>query len=86
MNKIIEEIKIMRAQFGWDQSDSIPFLIEGLKEEILELEASQFESEENFQDELADVLMYALSISIDKNYDVEKIIKNKVEKVKKREY
>ena len=76
----------MRENFGWDQSDSIPFLITALKEEVLELEESLDLSEEDFQDELADVLMYALSIAFDKNYDIQDIIDHKIKQVMKREY
>lgn len=86
MNNIYKSIQVMRESFGWDQSDSIPFLISALKEEIVELEESLDLSEEEFQDELADVLMYALSIVMDKNYDLGEIIDHKIEKVMKREY
>ena len=86
MNNIQKSIQAMRENFGWDQSDSIPFLITALKEEVLELEESLDLSEEDFQDELADVLMYALSIAFDKNYDIQDIIDHKIKQVMKREY
>ncbi|CAM3665878.1 MazG nucleotide pyrophosphohydrolase domain-containing protein [Erysipelothrix urinaevulpis] len=76
----------MREKFGWDQTDSIPFLIDALHEEVLELKESLNEFDQAFQDELADVLMYAISIAIDKGYDIEKIIYEKAKKVEKREY
>lgn len=76
----------MREEFGWDQSDSIPFLISALKEEVLELEESLELSDKEFQDELADVLMYALSIAFDKDYNIQNIIDEKIKEVMKREY
>ena len=76
----------MRKSFGWDQSDSIPFLIEARKEEVLELEESLELSDKEFQDELADVLMYALSIAYDKSYDIQEIVDEKIAEVMKREY
>lgn len=86
MNKLKKSIQTMRESFGWDQSDSIPFLIEALKEEVLELEESLDLSEKDFQEELADVLMYALSIAYDKNYDIQEIVDAKILEVMKREY
>ena len=86
MNNIKESIQAMRKNFGWDHSDSIPFLITALKEEVDELEASLEESEAAFQDELADVLMYALSIAYDKDYDLQEIIDHKIKQVMKRDY
>ncbi|WP_159520909.1 MazG nucleotide pyrophosphohydrolase domain-containing protein [Erysipelothrix urinaevulpis] len=86
MNNTIEIIQSMREKFGWDQTDSIPFLIDALHEEVLELKESLNEFDQAFQDELADVLMYAISIAIDKGYDIEKIIYEKAKKVEKREY
>lgn len=86
MNKLKESIQSMRQSFGWDQSDSIPFLISALKEEVLELEESLELSEAEFQAELADVLMYALSIAYDKDYDIQDIIEQKIAEVMKREY
>ena len=76
----------MRQSFGWDQSDSIAFLISALKEEVLELEESLELSEAEFQAELADVLMYALSIAYDKDYDIQDIIEQKIAEVMEREY
>lgn len=76
----------MRKHFGWDESDTKVFLVEALLEEAKELKGALNESESAFQDELADVLMYALSICMDEGYDLETIINQKIEKVMKREY
>lgn len=86
MSKLKESIQSMRQSFGWDQSDSIPFLISALKEEVVELEESLELGEAAFQAELADVLMYALSIAYDKGYDIQKIVDEKIAEVMKREY
>ena len=59
--------------------------IDGL-EEGQELKDSLQESEAAFEKELADVLMYALSICIDKQLDVETIINDKIKEVMQREY
>lgn len=84
--KIKQEITSMREQFGWDQTDTIEFMVSCLLEEAQELQDSLKEDEAAFKKELADVFMYALSIVYDKNYDLESIILDKIEEVKKREY
>ena len=76
----------MRKHFGWDESDTKVFLVEALLEEAKELKGALNESESAFQDELADVLMYALSICMDEGYDLETIIHDKIETVMKRDY
>ncbi|NLC64388.1 MAG: MagZ family protein [Erysipelothrix sp.] len=86
MNSIYQKINEMRKHFGWDESDTKVFLVEALLEEAKELKGALNESESAFQDELADVLMYALSICMDEGYDLETIINQKIEKVMKREY
>lgn len=86
MNSIYQKINEMRKHFGWDESDTKVFLVEALLEEAKELKDALNESESAFQDELADVLMYALSICMDEGYDLETIINQKIEKVMKREY
>ena len=86
MNSIYQKINEMRKHFGWDESDTKVFLVEALLEEAKELKGALNESESAFQDELADVLIYALSICMDEGYDLETIINQKIEKVMKREY
>lgn len=76
----------MRKHFGWDESDTKEFLVDACLEEAQELKAALSEDEAAFKNELADVLMYALSICIDEGYDVEEIITHKIEEVLKREY
>ena len=85
-NKIKQAITSMREQFGWDQTDTIEFMVSCLLEEAQELQDSLKEDEAAFKKELADVFMYALSIVYDCDYDLEAIILDKIEEVKKREY
>ncbi|WP_240915945.1 MazG nucleotide pyrophosphohydrolase domain-containing protein [Erysipelothrix sp. HDW6C] len=76
----------MRTHFGWDETDTIDFMVNCVLEESQELKESLNESEAAFKAELADVLMYVLSICYDRGYDVETIINNKIAEVMKREY
>lgn len=87
MNKRIkEDITRMRKHFNWDQTDTIESMVSSLLEEAKELEASLEEDEEAFKKELADVLMYALSIAYDCDYDIETIIREKIAEVMQRDY
>lgn len=86
MNKIFEKIEVMRAHFGWDESDTLEFLVNAVLEEAQELKESLQEDEDSFKKELADVLMYALTICMKQGYDVDQIISEKIEEVMQREY
>ncbi len=86
MNKIFENIEMMRKHFGWNETDTIEFLVSSVLEEAIELKDSLLLDEEAFKAELADVLMYALTICMDEGYDVETIIDEKIKEVMKREY
>lgn len=85
-NNILDNIQTMREHFAWDKSDSIEFMVQCIIEEAEELKASLSESEASFKKELADVMMYAFAICIDKNYDIETLISDKIQEVMKREY
>lgn len=76
----------MREHFGWDKTDTIEFMVSCLYDEALELKESLDKDEVEFQKELADVLMYAFAICMDNDYDIEKIIEEKIEEVMTREY
>ena len=86
MNKIFENIEMMRKHFGWNETDTKEFLVSSVLEEAIELKESLLLDEEAFKAELADVLMYALTICMDEGYDVETIIEDKIKEVMKREY
>jgi NTP pyrophosphatase (non-canonical NTP hydrolase) len=73
----------MRVSRGWDKADTLPILIKSVAVEAAELlETIQWDEEnidmEAVKGELADVLMYALSICIDYDIDVQELIENKI--------
>ncbi len=86
VQEVLDIIQQMRISRGWDESDTLPILIKSVVVEASELlETIQFsETEVNKDDvkgELADVLMYALSICIDEGWDVKDLISEKIENV-----
>ena len=89
MEKVFELIQEMRKSRGWDRTDTLPILIKSVSVEAAELLETIQWDEENIdmqavEGELADVLMYALSICIDNGWDVETIILNKIDNVYER--
>ena len=89
MDRILQIIQDMRVRAGWDKTDTLPILIKSVSVEAAELlETIQWDEEnykeEDIRSELADVLMYALSIAIDKGWDVEQLIREKIENVNTR--
>ena len=89
MKEILEIIKKMRKDCGWDTTDTLPILIKSVSIESSELlETIQWdENKINLDDvkaELADVLMYSLSIAIDQGWDVKEMIEEKMIDVYKR--
>lgn len=86
MDEVFKLIQEMRKSRGWDKSDTLPILIKSVSVEASELlETIQWDEEninmDNVKAELADVLMYALSICIDEGWDVKDIIKEKITNV-----
>ncbi len=86
MNKVLETIQEMRVSRGWDKTDTLPILIKSVAVEAAELlETIQWDEEnidmEAVRGELADVLMYALSICIDNDIDVQELIEEKIKNV-----
>ncbi|MBE6124855.1 MAG: nucleotide pyrophosphohydrolase [Erysipelotrichaceae bacterium] len=89
MDKVLEIIQEMRISRGWDKTDTLPILIKSVSVEAAELlETIQWDEEnidmEAVKGELADVLMYALSICIDNDIDVLQLIKDKIQNVYER--
>ena len=89
MDKVFELIQEMRRSRGWDNSDTLPILIKSVSVEAAELLETIQWDEDNIdmravESELADVLMYALSICIDNDIDVLQLIKDKIENVYER--
>ncbi|HPW54014.1 MAG TPA: MazG-like family protein [Erysipelotrichaceae bacterium] len=89
MKEILDLIQKMRVDCGWNKTDTLPILIKSVSIEASELlETIQWDDnnfkEETVKSELADVLMYALSIAIDNNWDVQQLLKEKIADVYKR--
>ena len=83
MQEILDLIQKMRITRGWDKTDTIASLIKSVSVEAGELlETIQWDDDtikrKELESELADVLMYALSICIDLNLDVKKLIMDKM--------
>ena len=83
MDEIYELIQNMRISRGWDKTDTVASLVKSVSVEAAELlETIQWDDNTikhpQLENELADVLMYALSICIDLNLDVKKIIADKM--------
>ena len=86
MDKLLATIQEMRTSRGWDKTDTLPILIKSVAVEAGELlETIQWDEEnidmELVKGELADVLMYALSICIDNDIDVQEMIEEKIKNV-----
>ena len=86
MDEILDIIQQMRISRGWDKTDTLPILIKSVSVEAAELlETIQWDetklNKEEVRSELADVLMYALSICIDEKWDVRELIREKIENV-----
>ena len=86
MEKLLNTIQEMRKSRGWDKTDTLPILIKSVSVEAAELlETIQWDEEnidmEAVKGEVADVLMYALSICIDNDIDVQKLIEDKIQNV-----
>ena len=89
MDEVFDIIQKMRISRGWDKTDTLPILIKSVAVEAAELlETIQWDEENINMDavkgELADVLMYALSICIDNNIDVAQMISDKINNVYER--
>ena len=86
MDKLLNTIQEMRVSRGWDKTDTLPILIKSVSVEAAELlETIQWDEEnidmEAVKGEVADVLMYALSICIDNDIDVQKLIEDKIQNI-----
>lgn len=86
MEDVLKVIQDMRVSRGWDKTDTLAILIKSVSIEAAELlETIQWEEKnpnlEDVKAELADVLMYALSIAIDEGWDVKQLIEDKIKNV-----
>lgn len=85
MKEIIKEIIEFRNRRGWQKNDTPEAFAKSIIIEAAELlENFQWGSEpkniENVKEELADVLTYALAMVYDMGWDVDEIIREKLEK------
>ena len=83
MEELKNIIETFREERGWKKADTPAILAKSIIVEAAELlECYQFSEEnvnlENVKAELADVLMYALSLAYDMDWDVTDIIKEKL--------
>ena len=87
LNRLKADIQTMRKKHGWDQSDNPNILAKSIvieANELLELFIKEEIDREEVAGELADVLMYALSLAIDLDLDVSEIIASKIRQVDRR--
>lgn len=89
MNKdsLIAKIEAYRLKKGWDKTDTPHNLAKSIfveSAELLECFINELKTQEDIEYELADVLMYAISLANDLDLDIEEIIEKKWEDVDKR--
>ncbi len=85
MEDIAKKIEHMRGEFGWDKSDTPLILAKSVfveAGELLEAASKIPSDQQEILDEVADVLMYAISLCTDANVDFRWVIEQKIEKVK----
>jgi NTP pyrophosphatase (non-canonical NTP hydrolase) len=84
MEDIAKKIERMRTSFGWDKSDTPLILAKSVfveAGELLEAASKNPPVQQEILDEVADVLMYAISMCTDAGVDYRKVIEAKIEKV-----
>lgn len=86
---ISDEIQQLRIDCGWDQTDTPAILAKSVFAEAGELLECFIQTEETpdwdaVKSEVADVLMYAMSICIDQGWDAEEVIREKFADVPRR--
>lgn len=88
MKQIEKTIQTMRQERGWDVSDTPEILAKSIIIEAAELlECYQWgpnADRDAVKGEVADVLMYAISLCIDMGWDFEQIIEEKIADVAQR--
>jgi NTP pyrophosphatase (non-canonical NTP hydrolase) len=84
MEDIAKKIENMRAVYGWQKSDTPLILAKSVfveAGELLQAAAKQPADKQEILDEVADVLMYAISLCTDAGKDYKEVIEQKIEKV-----
>ena len=85
MKKILEDIIEFRDERGWKISDKPENLAKSIVIEAAELLenyqwGAEFANLENVKEEIADVLIYSFAFAYDLGFDIEQIIREKLEK------
>lgn len=86
-DKLYQKIQEMRCELGWDKTDTDERLAKFTVMEAAELLECYLDEEVSqlaVQEEIADILMYVLSICIDNGWDYEELIYRKMLKVKEK--
>jgi len=85
MKKIINEVIDFRDKRGWQNNDNPENLAKSIIIEAAELLENyqwgeEFADLQNVKEEIADVLIYSIAFAYDQGFDIEKIIREKLEK------
>jgi len=85
MKKLLAEIIEFRDKRGWKISDKPENLAKSIIIEAAELLenyqwGAEFADIDNVKEEIADVLIYSLALASDLGFDIEQIIREKLEK------
>jgi len=89
IKEIIDAINQMRQTNNWQSTDTLDVLAKSIvieANELLEVFLAEDFALEQAQSEIADVLMYTLSLADDLGLDVAEIINEKIAEVNKRDY
>jgi Protein containing tetrapyrrole methyltransferase domain and MazG-like (predicted pyrophosphatase) domain len=87
MKKLYQQIQEMRVTCGWDKTDTPERLAKYTvmeAAELLECFLDEEVDDEAVQSEVADVLMYVLALCMDKGWDYEDLIYEKIIKVEEK--
>jgi len=85
MKKIIEEIIQFRDRRGWKNNDKPENLAKSIIIEAAELLENyqwgpEYADMQNVKEEIADVLIYSIAFAYDQGFNIEQIIREKLEK------
>lgn len=87
MNDLLEKIQALRIAKGWDQTDTPEILAKSIVVEAAELLAcyhTETVDPKAVESELADVLMYTLSLCRDLGLDPEEVVLGKFDDIHRR--
>jgi NTP pyrophosphatase (non-canonical NTP hydrolase) len=87
MNELLDKIQALRIAKGWDKSDTPEILAKSIVVEAAELLECYMKEEPDLsavKSEIADVLMYVLSLCRDLDLDPAEVVLSKFEDIHKR--